>query len=243
MNDFIYYVKYPNGKIFQVPYNNVVNELYWNLGVIPSLEELKKYNCDKNYIITFKKNISEFEEIIPMFDINTKNIYPITFQNLQLRVNKFNYRVPNNSILELLKETLEKYSNKPSNKFNETYIEKLIKNINFLECYDLSILQNTYYKMYYKSIENNNNLTNCIRPSYFSFMKNITLSPYYFLDEMKMTLLNTGYKLEDIQNMSENDMCKIISKNEIPSKLLLYNHIYIKENYGIPYVQLYTLIG
>ena len=243
MSNFEYFLKYPNGKILKVEYEKVVSEMYLKLAVLPNLDELKEINktYDQKYIDTFKKNISEFDEVIPMFDINTKNVYIITFANLQFRVMTYNYRVPNDMIINLLKETLDHYEKKPKTEFTELYIEKLTKNLNFLNCFDLETLQNTYYKMYYKSIEENNNITSCIKASYFPFMKNV--KPYYNLDEMKVTLLNTGYIKKEVDKMKINEMCKIINKNTISSKMLLYNHIYIKENIGMHYVGLYTLIG
>lgn len=255
MSDFEYLIKYPDNRIEKVPYSKVVYEMYNKLAVIPSLAELKKYkSCpedatcstssnkyDQKYIDTFKKNISEFEEVIPMFDINTKNVYIITFENLQYRVLTYNYRVPNDMSIKLLKSTLKHYEEKPKTDFTTLYIEKLTKNIRFLDCYDLTTLHNTYYKLYYKSIESNRNITSCIKASYFPFMKNV--KPYYDLDEMKMTLLNSGYNEEQFIKMKIEDMCEIINNNTISSKLLLLNHIYIKENIGMNYIRLYTLIG
>ena len=44
-----YYLKYTNGEIKNIKEDNVLDELYLNLAVLPSEEELKKYVKKKNY--------------------------------------------------------------------------------------------------------------------------------------------------------------------------------------------------
>ena len=130
-----------------------------------------------------KIKISQIDTLIPLFDIYSKNLYLIQASNVYSRVIFFHYRLPNIKIVKLLKQTLEKIVK--SSKTN--YIEKLNKNINFISNYNLEILEQTYFKVFYLSQPMTSDLTTCIKPSFIPF---ITIKPYY----TKSELINLGLK-------------------------------------------------
>ena len=59
-------------------YITILNELYYNLGIL----DTKKYS--KNELIEKKKEISRLDNSIPLFDIFSKNIYLINSSNLEI---------------------------------------------------------------------------------------------------------------------------------------------------------------
>ena len=66
-------------------------------------------------------------------------------RNKKHRVINFHYRLPDENIIQKLKDTVEKIKNESLT----NYKEKLEKNINFIDNFDLETLQKNYYKHYY----------------------------------------------------------------------------------------------
>ena len=236
-----YYLKYPNNIIKDINENNVLDELYLKLAILPNEEDLEKYvDNPKEYLINIKKNISKITKYIPLFDIYTKNLYIINPENVYFRIMEYNYRLPDDSIVNYIQETINEYNKKKNrNKFINDFLETLNKNIKFLNCFDLPTLKETFYKVYYETNPQTKEITNCIRPSYLPFFKNINpnIKPYFTKSELKMLGLNMKLNID-------NNICKTIRNNDIDSKILMYHLIFIKENYGAKnFIQLYTLLG
>jgi hypothetical protein len=226
------YLKYPDNTIKNININNVLFELYFNLAVISS----EKYST-KN-INEIKKEISKLESDIPLFDIYSKNFYLITAQNIYSRVIFNFYRLPDNKIVKRLKKTLNNIKDSKSN-INKFYLEKLEKNINFIENFDLDTLKITYFKLFYMSNPITSDLTSCIRPSFISFL---TAKPYYTKSELINLALNMNLKI-DVKSIESDEICAQVSDNDINSRTILEHHLYIEENIAKAYVQLYTLLG
>lgn len=238
-----YYLKYINGDIKIIDENNVLDELYLKLAVLPNEVELKKYvKNTKEYLKEAKINISKITKYIPLFDIYTKNLYIINPENIYFRMLECNYRLPDEFIVKYIQDTINDYTKKKNkNKFIIDFLEVLNKNIKFLNCFDLPTLKDTFYKIYYDNNPQTKEITNCIRPSYLPFFKNINpnIKPYFTKTELKMLGLNMKLNIDN-----NDDICDIIRKNDINSKTLMYHLIYIKENYGFKnFIQLYTLLG
>lgn len=236
-----YYLKYPNNIIKDVNENNVLDELYLKLAILPNEEDLEEYvDNPKEYLINIKKNISKITKYIPLFDIYTKNLYIINPENVYFRIMEYNYRLPDDSIVKYIQETINEYDKKKNrNKFINDFLETLNKNIKFLNCFDLPTLKETFYKVYYETNPQTKEITNCIRPSYLPFFKNINpnIKPYFTKSELQMLGLNMKLNID-------NNICKTIRNNDIDSKILMYHLIFIKENYGAKnFIQLYTLLG
>jgi hypothetical protein len=238
-----YYLKYTNGDIKNIIKDNVIDELYLNLAVLPTEEELKKYvKNPKEYLKEVKINIAKITKYIPLFDIYTKNLYIINPENVYYRIMEYNYRLPDESIVKYIQDTINEYTKKKKkNKFINDFLETLNKNNKFLNCFDLPTLKKTFYKIYYDNNPQTKDITNCIRPSYLPFFKNINsnIKPYFTKTELKMLALNMNLSID-----INNDICNTVRKNDIDSKTLMLHLIYIKENYGAKnFIQLYTLLG
>ena len=241
MKDFIYILIYPDNSIKEVDNDIIIDELYYKLARVPTLKELKtKYEkLDQSYLDELKINISKNKKYVPLFDINSKNIYIINTINIFYRIMECDYRLPDEKTISILKNTLMIYeSKKERNQVIELYIEKLKKNIVFLDCYNLNVLKNTYYEIFYQTSPATREITNCIKPSYFSFLS--TTKPYFTLSQLYMMAKNMNLEL-NLENI--NDVCKIVQENDIDGKNLLKHHLYITGNNAKNYIQLYTLLG
>lgn len=212
-------LKYPDSSVKKIHVDSVIKELYYNLAV------LNKKDIDT------KKLISLSNEFIPLYDIFSKNFYIINVENIHNRVINFHYRLPDENIIQKLKDTIEKINDDSLT----NYREKLEKNINFIENFDLDTLQKNYYKHYYLSQPSTSELTSCIKPSFIPFM---TKKPYYTKPELINMSLNLDIKIDD----DYNNICSIISKNDIDASTILIHQQYIKNN-AKSYIQLYTLLG
>jgi len=222
----------PNKNIKTISNDDIIHELYYNLAVL----DIYKYNEDE--LQNAKKNISLIDTEIPLFDIFSKNIYLINAENVYSRVIFHNYRIPDIKIIKLLKKTLLHISESKIN-INKYYIEKINKNLNFINNYDLDVLYNTYFKVFYLSQPLTSELTNCIKPSFIPFL---TSKPYYTKSELINLALNMNLKI-DINNIDSENICSLVSDNDITAQEILSHQIYIKENIAKSYIQLYTLLG
>jgi hypothetical protein len=212
---------YPDGSNKTVN-DDIIQELYYSLARIS-----KKYTkSQKNKI---KEYLAGLEEFIPLYDIFSKNIYIIHSENVYVRVTDFHYRFPNASIIKRIKQTLKVLSN------DDIFKEKLEKNVAFLDNFDMGILEKTYYKLFYLSQPKIQELTSCVKPSFIPFM---TKKPYYTKSELINLALNMNL------NIGKNieDICKIVSQNDIQSSTILSHQMYIK-SCAKSYIQLYTLLG
>lgn len=240
------YLKFKNNTIEKIKKKNVLTKMYYELAVIPSDEELanvlsdeelkKKINRKK-----MKKTLSKIDNYMPLYDIKTKNLYLIANDNIYARVTIDNYRLPDKHLYEQLKEIKDQYKNKKLDNEQIKYVEKLEKNINFLENYNFKILKQTYYKLFFLSSPTSREITSCKRLSYLPFTK---LEPYYSVTELLNLALNMGLlKKEKITLKQINKLCKLIAKNDINAKILLHHQLYIRENNAIQYIHFYSLIG
>ena len=212
---------YPDGTT-KIVKTDIIQELYYSLAVIS-----KKYSkAEKNAI---KELLSSFEEFIPLYDIFSKNIYIIHSENVYTRVTDFHYRFPNNSIVKRIKQTLKILPE------DDIFKEKLTKNIAFLDNFDMKVLEKTYYKLFYLSQPKIQELTSCLKPSFIPFM---TKKPYYTKSELINLALNMNLNIGD----NVDDICKIVSQNDIQSSTILSHQMYIKKC-AKSYIQLYTLLG
>lgn len=219
------YIKYPDKTLEKIKFENVLEELYYKLGVIDD----SKYSMDE--LKDIKKLLSKSDNFIPLFDIYSKNFYLINSDNVYNRVINFHYRLPSEKIVIKLKNTLEEIDDKSL----DHYKEKLQKNINFIDNFDMNILEKNYYRLFYLSQPSNFEITSCQKPSFIPF---IAQKPYYTKSELINLGLNMGIDLDDdIENI-----CKQVSNNDITANTILNHQIYIK-NTAKSYIQLYTLLG
>lgn len=228
----MFYIKLPNNTSKIIETSNILHELYYNLAVIDN----NKYSVDE--LLQAKKELSRIDTHIPLFDIYSKNIYLINSSNVYSRIMFYHYRLPNTQIFNILKSTYESILKSIK---NDIYLSKLNKNINFISNYDLDELEKTYYKVFYLSQPITSDITTCIKPSFIPF---ITSKPYYNKSELINLALNMNIKINyDNINFESDNLCSLISINEISAKEILSHQIYIQENISKSYIQLYSLLG
>lgn len=183
----------------------------------------------KKYFDTIRKNISQYDQVVPLYDIKSNRIYLVSGKNVYARIYFDEYRIIDKNFVEDLK----KLSNKT--KFDK-------ENLRFMSYYDMEILQNTYWRLFYKSFVLDSYITSCRRPSFGSGMEHI--SPYYGINELYYLVYD--WNLTDKVNLDEEELekyCKIISRHDIPAKTLLDHQMYIYDSKAIGLVKHYSLFG
>lgn len=257
MKVILYYSK---DKIIEVDESIVIDELYYKLATIPTIEQLdsKKYslNDKTNLIKKQKEYISTLVNKIPLFDYSTKNIYLVNYDDIYIKVSINNYRFPDKPIIDLLNKTIKNLQeisiNKDTKKYDwiDKYIEKINKNLQFLNNFDLDILKDTYTNAFLNTNPTTRELTTCIKPSYLPYQK--YQSPYYTKSELTNMGLNLNIIFEkDIKptkswkltNELQKKICKKLSDYEVTTQMLIHNQLYILYNNAKSYVQFYSLFG
>lgn len=178
----------------------------------------------KNYIQKTKLNISLIEDVIPLYDIVTKKIFMINKDKIYSRIKKDNYRFIDSSLLKSLSQQQQEFME--SN-------------------FDLHILEQTFYKIYYKyNKETGKEITLCIKPSFIPIFPH--LRPYYTRSE----IINLALNMELIKpnkiyynEQQINKLCKMIIKNDIGYEVLLKHRQHIIDTDNVNLIQYYSLNG
>ena len=105
-------------------------------------QKIKEIFDNKKNILKDKKQkiiLSKFEDIIPMYDIFSDNIYPITKINLYYRLIDCHYRFITHEIKKWIENKYKKYKNKIDQ-------DKL----NIISNYDIDTLIETSYRVLYE---------------------------------------------------------------------------------------------
>jgi len=226
-----------NNKLEDIKDSDIMYNLYYNLAKIPTKELLKKKKIKdpEEYIKNIKIEISKLHNLIPLYDIFSKNIYLINSENVYEKITKYYFRALNIDLLKYLE------SIKTSDKI---YQEKLNKNIQFMKNFNLDILEQTYIKVFYmESNKVGKNFTLCIKPSFIPF---ININPYYNRDELINLGLNFKLIKEDETYYDKdklNKLCLKVSEQDIDSDTLLNHYLFIQENNLKYYIKYYSFMG
>ncbi len=192
-----------------------------------------------------KNNISNLNfSLLPLFDINTFNIYLIEENNIYSRIIENNYRFVDELILEYMKRKLENYEKELEydktdldNYLIINRISNLKKSIIFISQFNLIIFENKFIKIFDNLGESKyKDLTNCIRPSYSNILPNTYYIKPYF---SSIELINNKI----IYNDDKTDPCLLSVYRDIPYIKLLIHQKHIIENNGAGILQYYSLIG
>jgi hypothetical protein len=174
-----------------------------------------------------KIKLSNFNDIIPMFDIYSQKIYPINKENVYYRLIDCHYRFINDEIKDWIKNKL--------NKAKDELLKNIFKlNLEIISNYDLSTLEKTSYETFYKySPELGLNVSICKRNSFHKYID--FLNPYY----TKLELIKLGKNMGVINNVDQKKIlnkelhykiCKKISNNDISrEEIKKFNQYLIKE--------------
>jgi hypothetical protein len=203
------------------------------------------------FVLDQKIKLSKLSYKIPLFDYSTKNIYLVSADDIYIKVTMFNYRFPDNRIIELLLNTIKELESikLPNTEWVDKYLKKINKNINFLSNFDLDILKETFTDVFLNTNPTSRELTSCIKPSYLPYQD--YQSPYYTKSELVSMALNLNLPIVSDTKIkpwsySDSDLkkiCKSLSEYEINTQMLIYNQLYILYNNAKSYVQYYSLFG
>lgn len=242
--------------------NEAVEKLYYSREYdcrLPTQEELKNIKS-KNTLKDIKYKLATNEDVIPLYDVFTSNIYLIQKRNVYTRVIYDNYRFPDKLILDEIKSNqdkrLKKIKLKPELKNDKVFmrkIDKIVLMVEFMNCFDNNKLFDTYINIFYRyAPELANGTYTCLRKSFMPHKSH--LKPYYTRDEVIKLGMNMGIILIPT-NMNYNDfkdslsiekyqeLCTVIQKNDISASILVEHQNYIIKNNMIGLVQYYTLQG
>lgn len=257
-----------NEKILEdIVEKEVFDKIYFLSHRVPKIDDIKNYNKTKtnkkiNEIIDkyksydklineIKDKISNIDYKIPLYDIFTENIYLINRYSVYDRVVTQNYRFPDLKLITLFKEKLEKRLNTLNHDKEKTndvqFMRKLRKlklMIDFVDNFNLQILEDTYVKMFYKySPYVGKEILTCKRPSFNKYLTHIT--PYYNRNEIIHLALNNGLKLPNtyLDQKEVDKLCEIVKANDVTAEILLKHQKYMVESKALGLMQYYTIQG
>jgi hypothetical protein len=185
--------------------------------------------------------LSKYQELIPMFDIRTKQIYPINKMNLHYRLIECDYRFINNEIVGWIKLLYDKYKN------DKEYGKIYKKNLKIINNYDINTLIDTSYKTLYQfSKEFGLSVSICKRESFH--MNNKFIKPYYTILELiklgrNNGLLKTDITPESFLSIGYYNVCLSVSHNDISYDEIESHIMHIIKNNCISWITFYSFYG
>lgn len=241
--------------------SQTLDKIYYLEYKLPSVSDLRGYNTDKTsndinkmvselgfeeFIKNVKNHISKLEFKVPLYDIYTENLYIIHNVNIYTRVMYNHYRFPDKSFIRTI-EALLKDSDTSIDTHDELYHRKIRKAhmiLEFLNNFDIDVLENTYYGVMYKySLELGKNIVFCKRPSFNKYV--VSSKPYYTRSEIINMALNMNITIPD--KYLDRDyivkLCDIVRKNDVSYAILLDHQKHIIDNDALGMIQYYTIQG
>ena len=186
--------------------------------------------------------LSNYQEIIPMYDIYSQEIYFISKRNLHYRLVESHYRFINHEIYNWLKYLYKKYKLK-----DLILADKMKHNLLIIENYDINTLCDTSYKTLYKYSPNLGLMISiCKRQSFDPYIKH--LKPYY----SKLELIKLGQNMNMIKNINIEELlnknyhyklCKQVSSNDVSFDEIKNHSLYIIKSKIISYITFYSFYG
>ena len=187
-----------------------------------------------------KIKLSKYEDYIPLYDIYSDQIFPISKKNIYQRVINNHYRFINDEVKKWIENQFKKNKN-----------DNLKKNLEIIDNYDLETLYQTSISVIFKYSEDLGlRISICKRNSFNKhFFSN---DPYYTKDEILNLGLNMNLlKDKDIDLLYQNiidskthyELCKKISKNDVSFDEILKHSNYIVKNKLISFISFYSFMG
>lgn len=203
---------------------------------------------------TDKVKLSNYEDIIPMYDIYTQKIYPIRKENIFYRLTESNYRFLNEEVVKWIKQMFDKYKDKLKKAKGEEKIqlENLLDNLNqmvkIIDNYDIETLISISYKVLYQySTSLGLSISICKRNSFSPYI--FYLKPYYTKIELiklgqNMGIVDKKLKPENLVDIEKHyEVCKKISNNDVSFEEIKDHTNNILEYKHISDVTFYSYIG
>ena len=201
-----------------------------------------------------KEELSHYTDFIPMYDIYTDSIYPISSEQLNFRLLTCHYRFITDEVKQWIINKLEDINKLIQTNTDEikhtTFIEKkqkYINNIGIINNYDLNILEKTSYETLYRySPDLGLSISICKRNSFNPFITHLT--PYYTKIELiRLGMNNKLIKHIDTSNLIDKKLhfsiCKKVYKNDISYLTILDHMNNIINNNCIGWIQYYSMTG
>jgi hypothetical protein len=174
------------------------------------------FNLKKQLFGKDKIKLSKYQELIPMYDIYSQDIYPIHKKDIYYKLIECHYRFINFEIFDWLKNLNIKY------KDNKDLSTKFKRNLDIIENYNINTLIETSYKTFYEYSPDYGLLVSiCKRNSFDPLMNH--LKPYY--TKLELIKLGKNMQLKEFQNNIDQEklidkdvhyeICKIVSSNDI----------------------------
>jgi len=202
--------------------------------LVNNIFKLKKTISDKKS----KKELSKYQEIIPLYDIYSHLVYPISFNQIEDYILNKHYRfitIPQKQIFENYLKKLKSITKKSEEE--KEFEDKIKYNLKIIKNYDLDILEDTSVQaFYYGSTSLGQSISICRRKSFNPLLKHLT--PYYSLNELIKMGQNMGMikkKLSPIELQNEDlhyKICREISKNDIYANEILTHKKYLDKFYN-----------
>lgn len=202
-----------------------------------------------------KEKLSSYEDFIPMYDIYTQRIYPISKQNLFFRLTESNYRFINHEVVKWIEQMVEKNLKKlkttkePEMREQiENLLERLTNMLKIIDNYDIDTLINVSYKVLYQYSTNLGlSVSICKRNSFNPYI--FYLKPYYTKIELvklgqNMGAIKKNVKPEDLIDIERHyEICKKISNNDVSFDEIKEHTVNIHKTKSIPDIIFYSFIG
>jgi len=236
-----YLYKKKDNKLVKLEKEMVLISLYLGEAIIPLKEHMKgqQITADEN-----KMNISKIDNKIPLYDEMTRNMFLIDKDDVYSKVVYESYRFPELDLIKMFKKKrVQLKGMKNKDKLQDRELNKLGLMLDYLNMFDVEILENTYMKVFYESSIEGNNITVCVRPS---FDKHLThINPYYTKSELINMALNMDRKIHFEGNDKKDIMniCNMIQENDVHSDILIRHQEHIIKNKMIGLVRYYSLQG
>lgn len=225
-----YYVLVTNPqKINQVDILGDLVSLIYSSKIVPlTNEQLTSLSLNKDYLKTVKTAVSAYLPKVPMYDIQSNLLFAIYWENVYSRIFYDHYRF----VDRLFQSTL----------LNNVVTETDADNLRILEWYQMDVLEETYYKIFYRSFIVHAHITQCRRPSFNAGMAHI--SPYYTLNELNYLAYDWNISTKITLNEDQLiNICQQIAHYDIPAQTLIDHQIYIYDKKAIGLVKYYSLYG
>ena len=196
-----------------------------------------------------KLKLSKYKELIPMYDIYTQQIYPISKKLLYTKLMDYHFRFISPEVVGWINNLYDKYVERlkvaqDDSKIQMTiFLEKMKNMLEIIDNYDIDILVMTSYKVLYQ-YSTGIIISICKRNSFNQYIK--YLNPYYTKNELIKLGLNMGYKNLDLDNIVENtyfEICKSISNNDVSFGCIQRHSLKIIKNNTISSLTFYSFIG
>lgn len=201
-----------------------------------------------NRKMELKKNedrikLSKYSEYIPMYDIYSDSIYPISKLNVHYRLVDCHYRFITSEVKKWIENKLSKTKDEGKKSLYK-------KNLAIIANYDLDVLEETSQQTLYNySPQLGLAISICKRNSFHPFARH--LKPYYTKDELIKLGLNNKIMKSDVllsptslvDKELHYEICKKVSKNDISVDLINSHMKHIIDNKVINWLTFYSMTG